>query len=102
LIGKDIMPKTARDKRKELNETERRQSISFTVTLKGIDNAEAELLTMIQDKEEKPCQARVGAIKVLLDSKYKKLNKLLPDLKAVEMTGAIDNVMVFQRPEWLK
>jgi len=96
------MANTTKQKYKEVNEAERRKSISFTKTMAGIDEAENELLIMIRDKANEPSNGRVGAIKALLDSKYKKLNKLLPDLKAVEMTGSLDNVMVFEKPSWLK
>ena len=81
------MPKTVRDKRKASREMDRREAISFTKTMSGIDEAEKELLIMIRDKDNEPSNGRVGAIKALLDSKYKKLNKLLPDLKSVEMTS---------------
>jgi len=92
-------PKTG--KYKELQDGERRKSISFTKTLQGIDEAEQLLVAMLE-KNGEPSNARVGAIKALLDSKYKKLNKLLPDLKAVEMSGEVQSIMVFERPAWLK
>jgi len=64
-----------------------RDKISFTKTLTSIDEAEEVLLGLIRQEEE-PSNARIGAIKALLDSKWRKMNKQLPDLKAIELSGA--------------
>lgn len=49
--------------------------------IKGEKQAE-ELLA-----EAEPNAARISALRLLLDSKYRRLAKVLPDLKAVELTG---------------
>ena len=62
-----------------------REKISFTKTLKSIDDSELLLLSMINDDDLS--SAKVGAVNALLGSKWKKMNKLLPDIKAIEITG---------------
>lgn len=64
-----------------------REKISFAHTLNDIIDAEAKL-RIWSEQEEPPSNGHIGAIRTLLDSKWKKLNKLLPDLKAVEHSGA--------------
>ncbi len=63
-----------------------RDKISFTKTMKSIDEAEKVLLDMVKSDEE-ISNGKVGALKALLDSKWKKINKRLPDLKAIEHSG---------------
>jgi len=89
------MANTTKQKYKEVNEAERRKAISFTKTMQSIDEAEVMLVDMVKADDE-PSATRVSAIRVLLDSKFKKLNKLLPDLKAVAMSGDMSGNMVVQ------
>lgn len=48
-------------------------------------------------RAEEPNNTRISAFRLLLDSKYRRLAKILPDLKAVEVSGpdggAIDVVV---------
>ena len=63
-----------------------RQRMSFGQTLSDIERAEDNLFEMI-DAEIDPSSARVGAIKAILDSKWKRIDRLLPPLKAIELSG---------------
>ena len=80
---------------KEAYKEERRNQISFTKTLKSIDDIELKLWTAFIADEE-PSNGKIGAAKALLDSKWKKMNKLLPDLKAIEHSGAIDSEVTYK------
>jgi len=61
--------------------------MSFSKTLSSIETAEDQLLEMATALEKEPSNGRVGAIRALLDSKWKRMDKLLPALKATELTG---------------
>jgi len=63
-----------------------REKMSFTKTLKSIDEAEDSIAALAKAEDE-PSNARIGAYKALLDSKWKKMDRLLPALKAIEHTG---------------
>jgi len=63
-----------------------RQKISFTKTLNDINENEV----WLQEKKEsgeKLDSTQISAMKILIDSKWRKLDKLLPALKAIEHTG---------------
>ena len=81
-----ILKKRVDSRNKQAKES-MRDKISFTKTLSSINEAEEVLIGLIKQEEE-PSNARIGAIRALLDSKWKKMNKQLPDLKAIEVTGA--------------
>ncbi len=72
-----------------------RDKISFTKTLQSIDEVEDKLLVMIEQEDE-PSNARIGAMKALMDSKWKKMDRLLPVLKAIEYTGDIQGDITFR------
>lgn len=80
-----ILKKRVDSRNKQAKES-MRDKISFTKTLASINEAEEVLISLIKQEEE-PSNARIGAIRALLDSKWKKMNKQLPDLKAMELTG---------------
>lgn len=61
-----------------------RERLCFSATLNVIDEIEDQMYQMVQDEDlDTP---RIQAMKVLLDTKYRRINKLLPDLKAVEQS----------------
>ncbi len=78
------------DNIKAVTKASMRDKISFTKTLSSIDDAEEKLLLMIKSSDE-PSNARIGAMKAFMDSKWKKMDRLLPVLKAIEYTGEIDH-----------
>jgi hypothetical protein len=63
-----------------------REKMNFSMSLKAISEAEVALAKLIE-AEEDPSNGRVGAIKALLDSKWRRIDKILPQLKAVELAG---------------
>ena len=63
-----------------------RDKISFTKTLQAIDEAEMHLRGLAVQESE-PSTARIGAYNALLNSKWNKMKKLLPDLKSIEHSG---------------
>lgn len=67
-----------------------RDKISFTKTWKALQEVEqsALVLAAVGDKED---SVKVSALKLLADSHWKKINKLLPDLKAmdIDMSGEL-------------
>lgn len=79
---------------KELTQEAMRQKISFTKTLTAIEKNEAELSKLAKGAKD-PSAARVGAIKALQDSHWKKMDRLLPALKAVEITGEMNHGIGF-------
>ncbi len=87
----DLIEKEVLDKRVESRDAQAKQTmrdkISFTKTLKDIDAAEIVLFDMI--KEPETTSAQVGVINALLNSKWKKISKLLPDLRHSEISGSV-------------
>lgn len=65
-----------------------REKLSYAKTLASIVSTENALQDMMTAEEE-PSNARIGAARTLLDSKWKRINKILPDLKAIEMSGEV-------------
>ena len=85
--------KIQRSKRTDHIKAERkesmRQKISFAKTLQSIDETESSLIDLARGVDE-PSNARIGAYRALLDSQWKKMDRLLPSLRAVEHTGDVD------------
>lgn len=77
---------TNKFKRKQLRETERRQNISCKVMLNQIN-------TLLQ-KEKVPLD-ELPWVSKKLDCYFKLLNKVLPDMKTVEVTGEINSKVEF-------
>jgi len=79
---------------KAIDHQSMREKISFTKTLHRIEQLEAEIHELTKPEKAldseggevlipaRPDSATVAALKVLLDSNWKKINKLLPDFKA--------------------
>lgn len=55
-----------------------RDKIDFTKTLNQITKAESAVASIAEETKE------IAAYRLLLDSQWKRMNKLLPDLKAIE------------------
>ena len=82
-----------------------REKMSFTHTWKRILELEEQLVTMAKpgvayDQQGNilvvpadPSGPAVAAIKTVLDSNWKKINKLLPDAKEEELTAAVIEAM---------
>ena len=81
-IEKDVLAKR-KASRDSQTQDDMRKKISFTKTLSSINDAEEVLLGMI--KEPETTSAQVGVINALLNSKWKKMDRLLPVLKALEV-----------------
>ena len=81
-IEKDVLEKRKLS-RDNQTQDDMRKKISFTKTLSSINDAENVLLDMI--KEPDTTSAQVGVINALLNSKWKKMDRLLPVLKALEV-----------------
>ncbi len=84
LIEKEVLAKR-KESRKAQSKEAMREKISFTKTLKDIEKVESILLGYAQQDDE-PSNGRVGALRAYMDSKWKKMVRLLPALKAVDMT----------------
>ena len=93
---------TRREINKAANQLGMREKISFTKTLDRIMTIETELLEHARPKkvlqpdgseievEANPVPAVIAALKTVLDSAYKRLNKILPDLKAVDANHQLE------------
>ncbi len=90
---KEILSKRVQSRDAQAKES-MREKISFTKTLSSIDEAENKLLAMVGDAEV--TSAQVGVINALLNSKWKKMDRLLPVLKAIEYTGDIQGDITFR------
>jgi len=66
-----------------------REKISFGITIKTIEEIEVSLKCLAEGEAD-PSTARIGAYKALLDSKWRKIDKLLPSMKAVELSGSLE------------
>ncbi|PCH98491.1 MAG: hypothetical protein COB84_01890 [Rhodobacteraceae bacterium] len=70
-----------------------RAKMSFHKAIKAIGDAEQFLVDAINKTETQDekglSNAKIGAIRTLIDSKWKRIDKLLPSLKAVELSGDI-------------
>lgn len=86
----DLHTKKATTKRaqalREESKLAMREKISFTKTLNAIGDVEDKLKEMALGDAE-PSNGRVGALRTLLDSKWKRMDRILPPMKAVEITG---------------
>lgn len=72
-----------------------RARIADGTTIGEIKALEGEVRDLsIGDRE--PSNGRIGAYRLLLDSKFRRLNKRLPDLKAVELTGESGGAVQFE------
>ncbi len=67
-----------------------REKMQFTHTLNAITETEDKLLAML-DAQADPSNARIGAARTLLDSKWKRIDRILPALKAIELSQDSDN-----------
>ncbi len=84
---------------KAIDHQSMREKISFTKTLLRIEQLEAEIYALTKPEKgldsgghkilipARPDSATVAALKVLLDSNWRKVNKLLPDFKAASPEG---------------
>jgi len=72
-----------------------REKMSFSQTLNVIGEAEEQLLAFAKGEGE-PSNGRVGALKALLDSKWKRIDRVLPPLKAIEHSGEDGGTMTIQ------
>ncbi len=72
---------------KHLTHEAMRDKISFTKTLKLIEGVEGTLKAMVAEQGKEPSTARVGALRALNESYWRRIDKILPSLKAVEVTG---------------
>ncbi len=70
-----------------------RAKMSFHKAIKAISEAEQVLVDAINKTETEDekglSNAKIGAIRTLIDSKWRRIDKLLPNLKAVELSGGI-------------
>jgi len=69
--------------REENKKNDMREKLSFTQTIIQIDNLEDEILNLARSEGE-ITNGAVSAFTAVLNSKWKKINKLLPDIKAIE------------------
>lgn len=72
--------------REENKKNDMREKLSFTQTIVQIDLLEDEILDLARSEGE-ITNGTVSAFTSVLNSKWKKINKLLPDIKAVELAG---------------
>ncbi len=72
---------------KHLTHEAMRDKISFTKTLTLIEGVEGTLREMVAEQGKEPSTARVGALRALNESYWRRIDKILPSLKAVEVTG---------------
>lgn len=70
--------------RPDHNRLVRRENLRAMLEAGGHVQHVLDLCTKIEQNPDGP----VNALKVVIDTKLKLINKFLPDLKAVEMTGA--------------
>ena len=80
-----------------------RQLLVLHRTIEEVDALEDELCRMARplrdpnapgvEIQAAPNSGAVAALKAVLDSKWKRINKSLPDLKAVEHTGSVDSTI---------
>jgi len=94
LIEKEILEKRKKSRDAHSKEV-MRDKISYTKTLKSIDEAE-DTLKVFVTQEAEPSTARIAAMKALMDSKWKKMDRLLPVLKAIEYTGDVKGDITFR------
>ncbi len=66
-----------------------REKISFVQTINQITKIEDEVLELAKNEVDLAAPT-ITAYKTVLDSKWKKINKLLPDLKAIEIEAAVE------------
>ena len=75
----ETINKMDRDKRKKKlradSQAEWREKMNYTKVMQDITKAEEELLKIANEDDN------LSAYRLLLDSKWKKINKLLPDIK---------------------
>lgn len=87
------MGESIADKNKRIRKDALRESLKAGEYLRQLD--------MISDKVngnwESMDTAQTGALKLLADLQFRRLAKVLPDLKAVEMTGEIDTSITIIR-----
>lgn len=81
------MTKRAQALRAE-NQQAMREKIANTQTVNQITKIEDELYDLSQ--LEAPNNGRVGALKAVLDSKWKRIECILPKLSAIDLNAAIN------------
>ena len=72
-----------------------REKIDFGQALTDIGKMENTLAELIKGETE-ISNARIGAIRTFLDSKWKRIDRVLPPLKALEISGDNGGALIVQ------
>ena len=74
-------------RRKKLNQEAMRDKMSFTRICNRIKEVEEELISGVDKEGLELSPARVASLKTVADIQFKKMNKILPDLRAVQINA---------------
>jgi len=90
----DPKEKTQRSKRKDALKAEAhevmRDKMGFASALNAISQCEKKLTEMAEADKE-PSNGRIGALRTVLDSKWKRIDKILPSLQSTKIEGSGEN-----------